>query len=185
MVGGKYSLPWSHSIAVNSAIAGAAMITLYYLANPPDIIRIWVGGMSFHGGALGVILALALLARVKGRPFLQLGDFLVPTIPLGLAAGRIGNFINGELWGREAPEGLPWAMIFPTGGAVARHPSQIYQALLEGVLLFVILWLYARAPRLRGQVAWTLPAQARSAATVRMRVIMEPPFWAAGPVRRL
>ncbi len=125
----------------------------YYLANPLDIIRIWDGGMSFHGGALGVILALALLARVKGRPFLQLGDFLVPTIPLGLAAGRIGNFINGELWGREAPEGLPWAMIFPTGGAVARHPSQIYQALLEGVLLFVILWLYARAPRLRGQVA--------------------------------
>lgn len=124
----------------------------HYLANPADIIRIWDGGMSFHGGALGVVLGVAIMAKVQGRPFLQLGDFLVPTVPLGLAAGRIGNFINGELWGREAAADLPWAMIFPTGGDVARHPSQIYQALLEGVLLFVLLWLYARKPRYRGQV---------------------------------
>ena len=125
----------------------------HYLANPLEIITGFGKGMSFHGGVVGVVLALVILARVKGRPFLQLGDFLVPAIPLGLAAGRMGNFINGELWGRPAPEGLPWAMIFPTGGDIPRHPSQIYQALLEGVLLFVILWLYARKPRLRGQVA--------------------------------
>lgn len=124
----------------------------YYIANPLDIVRIWDGGMSFHGGALGVVVAVAILARRQKRPFLQLADFLVPTVPLGLAAGRIGNFINGELWGREASADLPWAMIFPTGGDVPRHPSQIYQALLEGVLLFVLLWLYARKPRYRGQV---------------------------------
>src|SRR5690606_8014455 len=86
-------------------------------------------------------------------PFLQVGDFLVPAVPFGLMAGRIGNFINGELWGREASADLPWAMIFPTGGDVPRHPSQLYQALLEGLLLFVLLWLYARKPRYRGQVA--------------------------------
>ncbi|MDF1487515.1 prolipoprotein diacylglyceryl transferase [Tessaracoccus caeni] len=123
-----------------------------YLANPISILYIRDGGMSFHGGAIGVVLGLAILAWRQKRPFLQLGDFLVPTVPLGLAAGRIGNFINGELWGREASADLPWAMIFPTGGDVARHPSQLYQALLEGVLLFVLLWLYARKPRYRGQV---------------------------------
>lgn len=123
-----------------------------YLADPLAIIRIWDGGMSFHGGAIGVVVGLAILAWRQKRPFLQLGDFLVPTVPLGLAAGRIGNFINGELWGREAPADLPWAMIFPGGGDVPRHPSQIYQALLEGMVLFVLLWLYARKPRYRGQV---------------------------------
>lgn len=125
----------------------------YYLANPLEIVTGFGTGMSFHGGAAGVILALVILARVKGRPFLQLGDFLVPTIPLGLAAGRIGNFINGELWGRETSPDLPWAMIFPTGGDIPRHPSQLYQALLEGVVLFVALWLYARKPRYRGQAS--------------------------------
>jgi phosphatidylglycerol:prolipoprotein diacylglycerol transferase len=125
----------------------------YYLANPLDIIRVWDGGMSFHGGAIGVTLGLAWVAWKKKRPFLQVADFLVPAAPIGLAAGRFGNFINGELWGREAPADLPWAMIFPTGGDVPRHPSQLYQMLLEGVLLFVLLWLYARKPRFRGQVA--------------------------------
>lgn len=124
----------------------------HYLANPLEIIRIWDGGMSFHGGAIGVVAGVAYVAWRQKRPFLQLGDFLVPTVPLGLAAGRIGNFINGELWGREASADLPWAMIFPTGGDVPRHPSQLYQALLEGLLLFVLLWLYARKPRYRGQV---------------------------------
>lgn len=125
----------------------------HYLQNPLDVFKLWEGGMSFHGGAIGVILGLVWLAWRRKRPILQLADFLVPAVPLGLAAGRVGNFINGELWGREAPESLPWAMIFPTGGDVARHPSQIYQALLEGVLLFIILWLFARKHRHRGQVS--------------------------------
>ena len=96
---------------------------------------------------------MAFFAWRRSRPFLQVADFLVPSVPIGLAAGRIGNFINGELWGRAAPSDLPWAMRFPSGGDVLRHPSQLYQALLEGVLLFVLLWFYARKPRLRGQVA--------------------------------
>ncbi|NLE96568.1 MAG: prolipoprotein diacylglyceryl transferase, partial [Propionibacterium sp.] len=125
----------------------------FYLSNPLEILKLWDGGMSFHGGAIGVILGIVWVAYRRGRPFLQVADFLVPAVPLGLALGRIGNFINGELWGRAAPESLPWAMVFPTGGDVARHPSQLYQALLEGVLLFIILWLFARKPRYRGQVA--------------------------------
>ena len=125
----------------------------YYVTHPLDVFKVWDGGMSFHGGAIGVILGMAFFAWRRSRPFLQVADFLVPSVPIGLAAGRIGNFINGELWGRAAPSDLPWAMRFPTGGNVLRHPSQLYQALLEGVLLFVLLWLYARKPRLRGQVA--------------------------------
>lgn len=125
----------------------------YYLENPLDIIKIWDGGMSFHGGAIGVVLGLVWLAARRKRPFLQVTDFLVPAVPLGLAAGRVGNFINGELWGRAAPEGLPWAMVFPTGGDVARHPSQLYQALLEGVCLFICLWVFARRARYRGQAS--------------------------------
>lgn len=124
----------------------------FYLANPLEIIKIWDGGMSFHGGAIGVALGLAWFAWREKRPYLQVADFLVPAAPIGLAAGRFGNFINGELWGREASADLPWAMRFPTGGDVLRHPSQLYQMLLEGVLLFVLLWLYARKPRSRGQI---------------------------------
>lgn len=123
-----------------------------YLADPLAAFQIWKGGMSFHGGAIGVLLALVIYAWRAGRPFLQVGDFLVPAAPLGLMFGRIGNFINGELWGREAPPDLPWATIFPTGGDVPRHPSQLYEALLEGLLLFVLLWIYARKARYRGQV---------------------------------
>lgn len=124
-----------------------------YLAAPLEIFKLWDGGMSFHGGAIGVALGIAWYAWRNHRPFLQVADFLVPAAPIGLAAGRFGNFINGELWGREAPEWLPWAMIFPTGGDVPRHPSQLYQMLLEGVLLFILLWIYARKARYRGQVA--------------------------------
>ncbi|MCY7314333.1 MAG: prolipoprotein diacylglyceryl transferase [Rubrivivax sp.] len=125
-----------------------------YLANPLDILMVWKGGMSFHGGLLGVMAALALYARQRGRPFLQVMDVVAPCVPTGLAAGRVGNFINGELWGRPADASLPWAMAFPQSGSlVPRHPSQIYQFLLEGLLLFALLWLYGRRERAQGQVA--------------------------------
>ena len=126
---------------------------LDYLANPLQIFAVWQGGMSFHGGLLGVLIALALWARRRGRPWLQVMDFIAPCVPTGLAAGRIGNFINGELWGRVASPDLPWAMVFPGAGPLPRHPSQLYQAALEGVLLFVLLWFYARQPRRLGEVS--------------------------------
>ena len=118
-----------------------------FAAAPLDVFKIWQGGMSFHGGLLGVIVAMALFARRRGRRFFEIADFTAPLIPLGLGAGRLGNFINGELWGRVTD--LPWAMVFPDprAGGLPRHPSQLYEMLLEGVLLFVILWLYARRPR--------------------------------------
>jgi phosphatidylglycerol:prolipoprotein diacylglycerol transferase len=126
----------------------------YYAANPIEALMVWKGGMSFHGGLLGVIAALALYARQRGRAFFEVMDLIAPCVPLGLAAGRVGNFINGELWGRAADSSLPWAMVFPQSGtAIARHPSQLYQVALEGVLLFVLLWLYARKPRALGQVS--------------------------------
>ncbi len=126
----------------------------YYLAHPLEIFYIWQGGMSFHGGMLGVIAAQWWYARSRGRPFWQVMDFVAPCVPTGLAAGRLGNFINGELWGRAADPALPWAMIFPhSGSMVPRHPSQIYQFLMEGVLLFIILWVYARKERKPAQVS--------------------------------
>jgi phosphatidylglycerol:prolipoprotein diacylglycerol transferase len=124
-----------------------------YLANPLEMLQIWKGGMSFHGGLLGVIAALAIFGKLRKRPFLEVMDLVAPCVPTGLASGRIGNFINGELWGRAADPALPWAMVFPQSGqSFARHPSQIYQFLLEGLLLFALLWWYARTPRARGQV---------------------------------
>ena len=120
----------------------------YYFSHPEDILAVWKGGMSFHGGLIGVLLALARHARKTGRRFLEVGDFVAPLVPLGLMFGRIGNFINGELWGRPADPSLPWAMIFPQAGDdIPRHPSQIYQAGLEGLALFLILWLYTARPR--------------------------------------
>jgi phosphatidylglycerol---prolipoprotein diacylglyceryl transferase len=125
----------------------------YYLANPLEIFFIWQGGMSFHGGLLGVIVSQWWFARSRAKPFWQVMDFVAPCVPLGLAAGRVGNFINGELWGRPADPSLPWAMVFPHAGPMPRHPSQIYQFLLEGLLLFIILWLYARRERKPAQVS--------------------------------
>jgi phosphatidylglycerol:prolipoprotein diacylglycerol transferase len=125
----------------------------YYLANPLEVLAVWQGGMSFHGGLLGVMLAMVWYARSRQRPFLQVMDFVAPCVPTGLAAGRLGNFINGELWGRVADPSLPWGMVFRGAGDLPRHPSQAYQFLLEGLLLFVLLWLYARKPRAAGQVA--------------------------------
>lgn len=126
----------------------------YYLAHPLEVFAIWKGGMSFHGGLLGVVVAMALFARLRQRSFWQVTDLIAPCVPTGLASGRAGNFINGELWGRAADPGLPWAMVFPQSGLpIARHPSQIYQFLLEGLLLFVLLWWYGRKQRGLGQVS--------------------------------
>ncbi|MCI4430718.1 MAG: prolipoprotein diacylglyceryl transferase [Burkholderiales bacterium] len=125
----------------------------YYAANPLEIFAVWKGGMAFHGGLLGVGAAMLFFARSRGRGFLQVCDLIAPCVPTGLASGRIGNFINGELWGRAADPTLPWAMVFPQSGTnIARHPSPLYQFALEGLLLFVLLWLYARKPRGTGQV---------------------------------
>jgi phosphatidylglycerol:prolipoprotein diacylglycerol transferase len=126
----------------------------HYLHNPLEILMVWKGGMSFHGGLLGVVGAMALYARSRGRSFWQVTDLIAPCVPVGLASGRVGNFINGELWGRAADPALPWAMVFPqSGSALARHPSQLYQVALEGLLLFALLWWYARKPRALGQVS--------------------------------
>ncbi|WP_397533403.1 prolipoprotein diacylglyceryl transferase [Roseateles sp.] len=127
----------------------------YYLQHPLEILAVWQGGMAFHGGLLGVIVAMALFARLRGRSFFAVTDLIAPCVPTGLAAGRLGNFINGELWGRAADPALPWAMVFPQAqdGGIARHPSQLYQFFGEGLLLFVLLWFYARKPRATGEIS--------------------------------
>ena len=125
----------------------------YYFSDPARILAIWQGGMSFHGGFLGVLLAMAFCAHKWQRAWLDITDFIAPLVPLGLAAGRIGNFINGELWGRVADANLPWAMVFPRVDDLPRHPSQLYQASLEGLLLFVLLWVYSGRTRPRGAVS--------------------------------
>ena len=115
------------------------------------LFRIWEGGMSFHGGLVGVAAALWLFSRRRRQSFVKIADFVVPMVPIGLGAGRLGNFINGELWGR--PSDLPWAMVFPHVDAQPRHPSQLYEFALEGVLLFVVLWIYTMKPRPSGMAA--------------------------------
>ncbi len=122
-----------------------------FMAQPLVIFKLWQGGMSFHGGLIGVLIALGLYARKIHKPFFTLGDFIAPLVPIGLGAGRIGNFINGELVGRVT--NVPWAMVFPNGGPFPRHPSQLYEFLLEGVVLFTVLWLYSAKPRPRMAVS--------------------------------
>jgi len=142
--------------AVGVILGGRLGYALFYhfdrvLADPLWLLRLWEGGMAFHGGFLGVVVALLVFARKHQLPWLKLADFVAPLTPIGLALGRLGNFINGELWGRTSD--LPWAMVFPQGGPDPRHPSQLYQFALEGVVLFIVLWVFARHPRPAGSVA--------------------------------
>lgn len=116
----------------------------YYLSNPLEIPAVWQGGMSFHGGCIGALVAGYLFCRNKGLNYWIAADFYVATVPIGLFFGRIGNFINGELYGRISD--VPWAMIFPSGGPLPRHPSQLYEAFLEGVVLFTVLWSCKKYP---------------------------------------
>lgn len=159
-----YQLPWSladlddfiFDAAIGVIIGGRLGYMLFYSQgqwwhDPLTIIRVWEGGMSFHGGLCGVAVALAIFAKKQKRSFLSVADFAAPLAPLGLALGRFGNFINGELWGRVTQ--VPWAMVFPHGGERPRHPSQLYELGLEGIVLFIVVWLYASKPRLPGQVS--------------------------------
>lgn len=116
-----------------------------FIHDPLMLVQIWQGGMSFHGGLLGVLVAMVLFAKKYHKTFYQVTDFVSPLVPLGLGFGRIGNFINGELWGRVTD--APWGMVFPHAGMLARHPSALYQAFLEGVVLFLIVWIFSSKPR--------------------------------------
>lgn len=126
---------------------------LHFLGNPLDIIKVWEGGMSFHGGFLGVLVAALLVARNHKIHWLALTDFIVPMVPIGLATGRIGNFINAELYGRVTD--VAWGMVFRVAGAgnLPRHPSQLYQFALEGVTLFIVLWMFSMKQRPTGAVS--------------------------------
>lgn len=138
--------------ALGVIIGGRLGYMLFYnfpvfISNPLVLFKIWDGGMSFHGGVLGVAIATWIYARRYHRSWVDVVDFSSPLVPLGLGAGRLGNFINGELWGRVTT--VPWGMVFPNAGPLPRHPSQLYEFLLEGILLFIILWWYSskRRPR--------------------------------------
>jgi phosphatidylglycerol:prolipoprotein diacylglycerol transferase len=123
----------------------------YYFAHPAEILAIWQGGMSFHGGFIGVLLAVAFVAYRQRINWWDLMDFVAPLVPIGIGAGRLGNFINGELWGRATD--LPWGMLFRGAGPEPRHPSQLYEMALEGVALFALLWWFSSKPRPRMQVS--------------------------------
>ena len=141
--------------AAGVILGGRLGYALFYhfdrvLADPLWLLRVWEGGMAFHGGFLGVALAVWLFARKHKINWLELGDFVAPFTPLGLGLGRIGNFINGELWGRVTY--VPWGMVFPGAGPEPRHPSQLYQFALEGLVFFALLWWFSRQPRPAGSV---------------------------------
>jgi phosphatidylglycerol:prolipoprotein diacylglycerol transferase len=142
--------------ALGVIIGGRLGYMLFYawpslMASPLSIFKVWQGGMSFHGGLIGVIIALGLYGYKINKSLVDLTDFIAPVVPIGLAAGRIGNFINGELWGRVSD--VPWAMIFPNKDNLPRHPSQLYEFFLEGVVMFIILWFFSQKPRPRWAVS--------------------------------
>lgn len=142
--------------ALGTVLGGRIGYTLFYnfsgfLADPVSIIRVWEGGMSFHGGLLGVLFAMWLFGRKTRKGFFEITDFIAPLVPVGIGAVRFANFINGELWGRVTQS--PLGMIFPTGGPLPRHPSQLYEMFLEGVVLFFIVWLFSAKPRPRMAVS--------------------------------
>src|SRR3990167_1291985 len=142
--------------ALGAILGGRVGYMLFYdwqnwLGNPLLVFQAWKGGMSFHGGLLGVLVGMLLLMRKLKKSFLALTDFVAPVIPFGLGAGRIGNFINGELWGRTTD--MPWGMVFKHVDTMPRHPSQLYEFLLEGVVLFVVIWIYSSKPRPLGAVS--------------------------------
>jgi phosphatidylglycerol:prolipoprotein diacylglycerol transferase len=124
---------------------------MYFLSHPLEILAVWQGGMSFHGGFLGVLAAMWIFVRKSGKNWMAVMDFVAPLVPLGLGAGRLGNFINGELWGRATD--VPWAVVFPQVDSLPRHPSQLYEFGLEGIALFLLLWLYSSKPRPVGTVS--------------------------------
>ena len=160
----RFHLTWSQEMiadlifyaALGVIIGGRVGYMLFYqphelLHAPLTLFKIWQGGMSFHGGLIGVILAVFYFARHIHKTFWEVADFITPLVPFGLAAGRIGNFINGELWGRVSD--VPWAMVFPHIDNMPRHPSQLYECLLEGVALFLLINWYAAKPRPRGAIS--------------------------------
>lgn len=145
-------------VALGIILGGRIGYALFYnfpqvVENPLWLFKLWTGGMSFHGGFLGVMVALWLFCRRHGKAYWDVVDFVAPLIPTGLLVGRIGNFINGELPGRVVHGDLPWAMVYPQVDALARHPSQLYQAFTEGLVLFVLVWFFSRRPRPRFAVS--------------------------------
>jgi phosphatidylglycerol:prolipoprotein diacylglycerol transferase len=143
-------------MAMGVILGGRMGFVLFYsfsgfLADPMMLFRVWEGGMSFHGGLLGVMLAMWLYALRYRKSLLVVADFVAPLVPIGLGLGRMGNFINGELWGRVTT--MPWGMVFPHVDNLARHPSQLYEFMLEGVCLFILLWWYSAKQRPPGKVA--------------------------------
>ncbi|OGT06925.1 MAG: prolipoprotein diacylglyceryl transferase [Gammaproteobacteria bacterium GWF2_41_13] len=154
----KFNLPWTRDqvadlifyIALGVVLGGRLGYMLFYdyaafIHAPWLIIRIWEGGMSFHGGLLGVVIAVLLFGKKHRHTFFEIMDLIAPIVPLGLAAGRLGNFINAELMGRITT--MPWGMIYPDGGPFPRHPSPLYELFFEGIVLFILLWTYASKPR--------------------------------------
>jgi phosphatidylglycerol:prolipoprotein diacylglycerol transferase len=138
--------------ALGIILGGRLGYVLFYarpelIADPWMLFQVWKGGMSFHGGLLGVIISLSFYAYKTGRSLVDITDLIAPVVPIGLACGRLGNFINGELWGRVTRE--PWGMVFPQAGSLPRHPSQLYEFFFEGIVMFAVLWLYSANPKPR------------------------------------